>query len=77
MLLMQEMKHISKEVFEERFTAWKEQYGEFLNKRIKHKDGKVYYLHRRVCTAMHSVEFYLPYLFTHLRPECSGMPNTK
>lgn len=48
MLLMQEMKHMSKEAFEARYTAWKEQYDEFLNKRIKHKDGKVCYLHRRV-----------------------------
>lgn len=76
MLLMREMKYMDKERFETRFAAWKEQYDEFLNKRVTHKDGKVCYLHRRMRTAMHSVEFYLPYLFTYRNPEHNGMPNT-
>ena len=25
---------------------------------------------------MHSIDFYLPYLFTYRRHECCGMPNT-
>ena len=25
---------------------------------------------------MHSVDFYLPYLFTYQQPGCEGMPNT-
>ena len=76
MLLMREMKYMDKERFEARFAAWKEQYDEFLNKRKTHKDGKVCYLHRRMRTAMHSIEGYLPYLFTYRNPELNGMPNT-
>ena len=75
-LLIRRLKYFSKEDFETQYTAWKEQYDEFLNKRITHKNGKVCYLHRRVRTVMHSIDFYLPHLFTFLRPECSGMPST-
>ena len=75
-LLIREMKHMTKECFVERYTAWKEQYAEVLNKRVTHKNGKVCFLHRRLRTAMHSIDFYLPYLFTYQRSECSGMPNT-
>ena len=76
MLLMREMKHLTKEVFEAEYAAWKERYAEFLNKRVTHKDGKSCYLHRKVRTVVHSIDFYLPYLFTFQCPECAGMPNT-
>ena len=76
MLIMREMKHLTKEVFEAEYAAWKERYTEFLNKRVTHKDGKSCYLHRKVRTVVHSIDFYLPYLFTFLRPECAGMPKT-
>lgn len=76
MLLMREMKHLTKEGFEAGYAAWKEQHAEFLNKRVTHKDGKSCYLHRKVRTVVHSIDFYLPYLFTFLRPECAGMPKT-
>jgi len=58
------------------YKAWKVRWQDFLNKRTTHKDGKTYYLHRRIRTLVHSIEFYLPYLFTFQKPECSGMPNT-
>jgi hypothetical protein len=58
------------------YEAWKERWYDFLNKRTTHKDGKTYYLHRRVRTLVHSIDFYLPYLFTYQKPECTGMPNT-
>lgn len=76
MLLMREMKHLTKECFEAGYAAWKERYAEFLNKRVTHKDGKSCYLHRKVRMVVHSIDFYLPYLFTFLRPECAGMPKT-
>ena len=76
MLIMREMKHLTKEVFEAEYAAWKERYTEFLNKRVTHKDGKSCYLHRKVRMVVHSIDFYLPYLFTFQCPECAGMPNT-
>ena len=76
MLLMREMKHLTKEGFEAEYAAWKERYSEFLNKRVTHKDGKSCFLHRKVRTVVHSIDFYLPYLFSFQRPECAGMPNT-
>ena len=76
MLLMRDMKHLTKEGFEAEYAAWKERYSEFLNKRVTHKDGKSCFLHRKVRTVVHSIDFYLPYLFSFQRPECAGMPNT-
>ncbi len=76
MLLIREIKHLTNERFVERYTTWREQYKELLDKRVTHKDGKTYYLHKRLRTAMHSIDFYLPYMFTCQRPECAGMPNT-
>ncbi len=76
MLLMREMKHLTKEGFEAGYAVWKERYAEFLNECVTHKDGKSCYLHRKVRTVVHSIDFYLPYLFTFLRPERAGMPNT-
>lgn len=76
MLIMREMKHLTKEGFEAEYAAWKERYAGFLNKRVTHKDGKSCYLHRKMRTVVHSIDFYRPYLFTFLRPECAGMPKT-
>lgn len=76
MLLMRKMKHMAKCNFETEYVSWKEQYKEFLNRRVTHKDNRVCYLHRKVRTVMHSIDFYLPYLFTFQNPECEGMPNT-
>ena len=76
MLLMREMKHLTKESFEAEYAARKERYADFLNKRVTHKDGKSCYLHKKVRTVVHSIDFYLPYLFTFQRLECAGMPNT-
>lgn len=39
------------------------------------KDGRTYY-HRKLRTAVNSIEFYLPYLYTYQREEQDGMPNT-
>lgn len=75
-LLVRGIKYQAKEDFERDYAAWKVRYDEFLNKRTTHKDGKTCYLHRRVRTVMHSIDFYLPYLFTYQRPDCAGMPNT-
>ena len=76
MLLMRNIIHLSKEDFMTQYAGWKEKYKDFLSKRVTHKDGKSYYLHRRLRTLVHSIDFYLPYLFTCQGENCAGMPNT-
>lgn len=66
----------SKEDFEKDYDTWKTRWKEFLNKRTTHKNGKTYYLHRRIRTLVNSLKSYLPYLFTFQSAECKGMPNT-
>ena len=65
-----------REEFESRFQQWKAKWTGTLDKRSFLKLGKTQFTHRRLRSAMRSVEFYLPYLFTYQMPECSGMPNT-
>ena len=62
--------------FESKYLHWKSQWVEMLNRRSTLKSGKTQFTHRRLRSAMHSVDFYLPYLFTYQQPECNGMPNT-
>ena len=76
MLLCQYMVNRRGTDFIKDYEAWKIRWHDFLNKRTMHKDGKTYYLHRRVRTLVHSIDFYLPYLFTFQKPGCEGMPNT-
>jgi len=76
MLLCQYMIKSREADFVKDYEAWKERWYDFLNKRTTHKDGKTYYLHRRIRTLVHSINFYLPYLFTFQKSECAGMPNT-
>lgn len=73
---MRERKYMDKERIGTRFAARKEQYDELINKRATHKDGKAGYINRRMRTAMHSVECYLPYPVTYRNTEHNGMPNT-
>ena len=67
---------LDKKDFVNEYAAWKKKWENFINKRTIHKDGKTYYLHRRLRTVVRSLNFYMPYLFTYQRPECDGMPNT-
>ena len=76
MLLCQYMVNMQGTDFIKDYEAWKVRWHDFLNKRTTHKDGKTYFLHRRIRTLVHSIDFYLPYLFTCQKPECMGMPNT-
>ena len=64
------------EVYMNEYAKWKRMYHDCLNRRTIHKDGKSYYLHRRLRSAMNSLDYYLPYLYTYQRPECEGKPNT-
>ena len=62
--------------FENKYRHWKSKWVDMLNRRSTLKSGKTRFTHRRLRSAMHSVDFYLPYLFTYQLPECDGMPNT-
>lgn len=64
------------EDFQKRYAQWKELWKETLERRSVLKDGKTSYTHKRLRSAMHSVDFYLPYLFTFQKDGCEGMPNT-
>lgn len=74
--LCEQMIYLDEDLFVEEYLTWKEIFQSFIEKRTIHKNGKSYYLHRRLRSAMYSLEFYLPYLFTYQHPECEGMPNT-
>lgn len=65
-----------KNEFEDEYRKWKERWGNTLNRRTTLKSGKTQFTHKRLRSAMHSVDFYLPYLFTYQQPKCKGMPNT-
>jgi hypothetical protein len=63
--------------FEAVYKQWKETYADIINRRtVSKRTGASWYTHKRLRTAMHSVDFYLPYLFTFQRKDCTGMPNT-
>lgn len=74
--LMQNLTSISKDDFIKEYTSWKDTWKETLNKRSQLKNGKTRFRHRRLRTAMHSIDYYLPYLFTYQESCCEGMPNT-
>lgn len=76
LILCRGMVYQDGEDFKADYAAWKVRWKDFLNKRTVHKDGKTYYLHRRIRTLVSSLDFYLPYLFTYQRSDCDGMPNT-
>ena len=63
--------------FEKEYAQWKTDYCSTINRRsVSKRTGSSHYTHKKLRTAMHSVDFYLPYLFTFQREECAGMPNT-
>ena len=62
--------------FREEYAAWKRKWRDTICRRSLHKDGKTHYTHRRLRSAVNSIDFYLPYLFTCQREDCDGMPNT-
>ena len=65
------------EEFKASFSQWRQRWNEVLSKRsTSSRTGKSRYTHRRLRTAMNSLNFFLPYLFTFQHDECTGMPNT-
>lgn len=65
-----------RDTFSASFNAWKEKWRETIGYRVECKDGKRRYRHGRLRSAMHSLEYYLPFLFTFQEKDCCGMPNT-
>ena len=74
--LLAGLTRMPKERFLRDYTAWKETWKATLNKRSQLKDGRTRYRHRRLRSAVRSIDFYLPYLFTFQEAGCEGMPNT-
>ena len=75
-VLMSKLTKMENADFEAEYSRWKATWKDTLNRRSQLKSGKTQYTHRRLRSAMHSIDFYLPYLFTYQLPECNGMPNT-
>lgn len=65
-----------KDDFVKDFAEWKETWKDTLNRRSQLKNGRTRYRHRRLRSAVRSIDFYLPYLFTCQDIGCEGMPNT-
>lgn len=74
--LMETLTSATKKEFEDAFRTWKEEWHDTLHRRSLLKSGKTQYTHKRLRSAMHSLDTYLPYLFTYQDPDCIGMPNT-
>lgn len=74
--LIKDLPCMDKANFENHYHCWKKDWNDTLCHRSLLKTGKTRYTHRRLRSAMHSIEFYLPYLFTYQFPQCAGMPNT-
>ena len=75
--IMDSITYCTKADFERYYAQWKIDWNKFINRRSVSKvTGKTLYTHRRLRSAMLSIDFYLPFLFTYQLPECLGMPNT-
>ena len=74
--LMNKLTKAEEDDFKREYEAWKSDYHETINRRSVYKNGSSHYTHQRLRTAMRSLDFYLPYLFTYQREDCKGMPNT-
>ena len=74
--LVDKLTRSEESAFKTEFAAWKEEWHETIDRRSVYKDGSTHYTHQRLRSAMHSLDFYMPYLFTYQRDDCKGMPNT-
>ena len=75
--LMGRLTAMEKAEFVKEFALWKEEWAQTLNRRTESKrTGRSHFTHKRLRTAMNSVDYYMPYLFTCQEKGCEGMPNT-
>ena len=63
-------------VFVDVYRQWKRRWELLLCRRTSLKSWMTLFSHKRLRSAMLSVDFYLPFLFTYLLPVCKGMPNS-
>lgn len=69
------MKFMTKVEFTTEFNDWKKKWHDFLKEKTTNElTGRTIFTHQRLRSAMLSISFYLPYLFTF--EEVDGMPNT-
>ena len=69
------MKTMTKIEFTTEFVKWKEKWHDFLKEKTTNElTGRTVFTHQRLRSAMLSLSFYLPYLFTF--EDVDGMPNT-
>lgn len=73
--LVYEMKNLSYKEFKTYFDEWKNKWDKFLKERtLNLLTSKRTYTHQRLRSAMFSLEYYMPWLFTFENTE--GMPRT-
>ena len=68
--LMDTLADASQAAFERDYQIWKEEWHDTFSQRTHRKSGKMQYTHKRLHSAMHSIDFYLLYLFTCQTDEC-------
>ena len=74
--LMDTLTFANQITFEQNYQEWKREWHDMLYRRTLLKSGKTQYTHKRLRSAMNSLDFYLPYLFTYQLATCERMPNT-
>lgn len=75
--IMDSITYCTVKEFAKRYNQWKITWDKFIKRRTVSKvTGKTSFTHRRLRSAMFSLDYYLPYLFTYQLTECAGMPNT-
>ena len=74
--LMDKLTRSEESAFQAELSAWKDEYRDMIDRRSIYKNGSTHYTHQCLRSAMHSLDFYMPYLFTYQREDCKGMPNT-
>lgn len=74
--IMDRLTTAGREEFDDDYARWKAEWRDTLCRRTVLKSGRKTFTHSRLRAAVHSIDFYLPYLFTFQDAGCDGMPNT-
>ena len=70
------MVHTDRASFEGLFGEWESKWKTFLKERTLHADGKMYYTHKNLRSAYHSIKRNMHYLWTFEELYGLGIPNT-